>query len=249
MTDFFRGLELELRAASEREPRRPIGIGQVIGMTAATALVVVALAVALTVTGGGEDGSGRITGAPKPDPVGTVIPKSETNYESRAIVVANGRAPISGPWQIEISRTNGERDTNGAMMWPKGYCSWLHLLDPPGPRLGEGGTRSGHCGSPRSLGFEKTPGFSRAQATTTSRPRPKEVLVWGRVPDRAAAVVITAPDGLRIEVEPSDGPKTFPGRYFGIPVTPGHPGARINWLDENGKAGSRGIRLMPPITR
>jgi hypothetical protein len=75
------------------------------------------------------------------------------------------------------------------------------------------------------------------------------VLVWGRVPDRAAAVVITAPDGLRIEVEPTDGPKGFPGRYYGIPVGPGHPGARINWLDANGKPGSRGIALLPPVTR
>ena len=247
MTDFFGALELELRAASEREPRRPIGIGQVIGMTAATALVVVALAVALTVSGGGEDGSGRIMGAPKPDPVGTIIPKSETNYESRALVVANGRAPVTGPWQLEVSRTRGDRAPNGDVLWQPGYCLWLHVLDPPDSM---GSSRSGHCGGPRTLGFRKTPGFSRDQGGLMRvKPRPKEVLVWGRVPDRAAMVVITAPDGLRIEAEPKDGPKTFPGRYYGIPVKPGHPGARINWLDENGRPGSRGIRLMPPITR
>jgi hypothetical protein len=250
MTDFFGALELELRAASQRRPRRPVGIGQVIGVAAAATLVAVALAVAVTVSGGGEGGSGQTTGARKPDPVGTVIPRSKSPYESRALVVANGVAPVTGPWQIEVSRTKGERDTNGAVMWRKGYCSWLHVLDPTDPALrGGAGYRSGHCGSPRSLGFRKTPGFSRAQGMATSKPRPKEVLVWGRVPDRAAMVVITAPDGLRIEVEPSEGPKTFPGRFYGIPVEPGHPGARINWFDKDGEPGSRGIRLMPPITR
>ena len=43
----------------------------------------------------------------------------------------------------------------------------------------------------------------------------------------------------------------FPGQYYAIPVEPvksGLPGARINWLDANGAPGSRGIRLMPPVT-
>jgi hypothetical protein len=86
----------------------------------------------------------------------------------------------------------------------------------------------------------------------TPAPKPEEALIWGRVPDRADKVVITAPDGLRIEVKAEDGPKTFPGRYYGIPVRirrrGEHPGARINWLDADGRPGSRGIRLMPPIT-
>jgi hypothetical protein len=134
-------------------------------------------------------------------------------------------------------------------MWPAGYCMWIRLVDPPD---GGPGPRSGACGSPRTLGFQKTPGFSRHQGgLTTSKPRPKEDLVWGRVPDRATKVVITAPDGLRIEVTPKDGPKNFPGRFYGIPVKTGqgHPKARINWLDADGKPGSRGMKLLPPITK
>jgi hypothetical protein len=248
VSDFFGALELELRHAAERRPRRPVGVGQVIGIVAAAALVAVAFALTMTVRGGGGDESGQVTGSPRPDPVGTVIPEESTPYESDALVVANGRAPVTGPWQIEVSRTKGGRDTEGRAMWPQGYCVTIRLLDPPN---GRPGPSSGFCGAPRSLGFRKTPGFSRYQGASESgnaKP-PKEVLVWGRVPDRAEKVVITAPDGLRIVRKPKDGPKSFPGRFYGIPVSPGHPGARINWLNARGEPGSRGIRLMPPVTR
>ena len=246
MSDFFGALELELRTAGERRPRRPIGVGQALGLVAAAALLVVAVLLTMTVRAGGEGESGQVTGAPKPDPVGSVIPKEGTPYETRALVVANGRAPVTGPWQLEVSRTKGERDTSGAVMWPAGYCFWIRLVDPPD---GRPGARSGSCGSPRTLGFRKTPGFSRHQNLALSRPRPKAELVWGRVPDRAATVVVTAPDGLRIKARPKDGPRSFPGRFYGIQVDTGHPKARINWLDAEGNRGSRGIRLMPPITR
>ncbi len=247
MSDFFGALELELHAAAERRPRRPVSVGQVLGALAGTALVAMAVAVVVAVSGGGDGGdSGQVTGGRAPDPVGTVIPKSETDYETRALVVANGTAPVHGPWQIEVSRTSGERAPDGTMMWPAGYCLWLNVLDPPDKTTGG---RSGHCGSPRSLGFRKTPGFSRAQGPARARPRPNEVLVWGRVPDRATKVVITAPGRRRIAVLPEEGPKTFPGQYYVIPVKPPMPGARINWLDPNGRPGSRGIGLMPPIAR
>lgn len=247
MTDFFSALELELHGATERSPRRAVGFGQAVGALAAVVLVAVAGMLAFTVSGGGEDGGeeGHLAGARQPDPVGTVIPKSNTFYETSALVVANGVAPVSGPWQIEVSRTKGEKDTNGVEMWPAGYCLWLRVLDPPEA----GGGVGGHCGSPRSLGFRRTPGFSRAQGPAPSKPLPKEVLVWGRVPDRAAKVVIAAPGVKRIEVVPTDGPKTFPGRYYVIPVKPPLQGARINWLDSEGERGSRGIGLMPPISR
>jgi hypothetical protein len=245
MNDFFGALELELRAAADRRPGRPFGVGQALGALAAVALVAAAVLVVVAVSGGGE--SARLAGSPpQPDPVGTVIPKDEAKLESSALVVANGVAPVTGPWQIEVSRTKGERDTNGVLMWRRGYCLWFHPLDPPGI---QGAGRSGFCGGPRSLGFRKTPGFSRAQALTTSRPRPKEVMVYGRVPDRAAKVIITAPGTRPIKIEPEDGPKSFPGRFYGIPVKPGLPGARINWYDSEGRPGSRGIGLMPPITR
>jgi hypothetical protein len=246
MTDFFSALELELHAAVTRSPRRRVTIGQALGGLAGAALLAAAVALVVAVSGGGDGHSARVTGAPTPDPVGTVIPKSQSHFETRALVVANGTAPVSGPWQIEVSRTKGERDTHGEVMWRKGYCLWIKLLDPPDPNLRG---PSGFCGGPRSLGFRKTPGFSRAQGVTRSKPPMKEVLVWGRVPDRATKVVITAPGRRDIAVVPKDGPKTFPGRFYVIPVKPPRQGARINWLDSEGRPGSRGIGLMPPISR
>jgi hypothetical protein len=248
MNDFFGALELELRAAAERRPRQRIGLAQAFGALAAAGLVAVAVVLVGAIAGGGDGDTAQVAGARQPDPVGTVIPKGEGNPPRgrRTLVVANGVAPVMGPWQIEVNRTKGQRDTHGQVMWHKGYCLSINLLDPPDRNLRG---RSGFCGAPRSLGFRKTPGFSRAQGVTRSKPPMKEVLVWGRVPDRAEKVVIAAPGHSRIEVVPSDGPKTFPGRFYAIPVKPPMQGARINWLDENGKPGSRGIGLMPPISR
>jgi hypothetical protein len=249
MTDFFSALELELHGAAERRPRRPIGVGQALGAAAALVLLASAVMVALAVVGGGgEDGDGgQLAGARQPDPVGTVIPRGEGRPKMgrQRIVVANGVAPVNGPWQIEVYRTDGERDTSGQVMWRRGWCMWIRLLDPPDRII----TGSGFCGAPKSLGFRKTPGFSRSQTVGRSKPMAKEILVWGRVPDRAALVVIAAPGGKRIELEPADGPDNFPGRFYAIPVKPPLQGARINWLDAEGKRGSRGIGLMPPISR
>ena len=263
MTDFFTALGAELQAASERRPRRPIGVGQALGALAVVVLLGTAVMVAAGVGAGGRDSvdgdRGEFAASPKPDPVGTVLPRGEGNPPRgrQAIVVANGVAPVTGPWQMEVNRTNGERDTSGHVMWRRGWCLWMTLLDPP-KEMGAAGRRSGFCGAPRSLGFRKTPGFSRAQNAMQSRPTPKtvEVLVWGRVPDRAEKVVVSAPNGKRIEVAPADGPESFPGRFYGIPVKvrlrgkrSNWQGARINWLDADGKPGSRGIGMMPPISR
>lgn len=261
MTDFFSALELELHAAAERRPR-PVGLGQALGALTVVVLLAVAVAVAAGVGGGGAGGAenrGEAAAAPKPDPVGTVIPRGEGKPPrgQRTIVVASGVAPVTGPWQMEVSRTKGQRDTDGRVMWHRGWCLWMTLLDPP-KGLAGGVGRSGFCGAPKSLGFRKTPGFSRSQNPVRSKPAPRsqEVLVWGRVPDRAEKVVVSAPNGKRIEVEPTDGPESFPGRFYAIALNvrlrgkrSNWQGARINWLDAAAKPGSRGISLMPPISR
>jgi hypothetical protein len=76
------------------------------------------------------------------------------------------------------------------------------------------------------------------------RVRVREVLVFGRTPERATAVVVTSPK-IRIRTVPQEGPASIRGDFYGITVGPPMEGARINWLDENGRPGSRGIRSMP----
>jgi hypothetical protein len=252
MNDFFGALELELRAAGQRRPRRRIRAAHAAGALAAITLLAAAILVIQVITGGNPAAT---TAAPAPDPVGTVIPKGEGKppREAKSTVLATGTAPVLGPWQMETHWGKALKDPKtGEVYNPAGPCLMLYPLDPPGRTFGA----SGFCGPPSNFGFRKTPGFSRAQFNVPApgrrangeRVRVREVLVYGRVPDRAAKVVITAPGGTRVEVEPTDGPKSIPGRFYGIPLKPGLPGARINWLDKDGKPGSRGIRLMPPVT-
>jgi hypothetical protein len=249
-------LEVQLRdaAAHRRERARRRAIGSL--ATAAGAAVLVSL---LLLGGGDGRRAGDRQGAQerRPEgvlPVGTVIPKGEGTppRESDSTVVATGRAPFAGAWQLEVSRDHGAASPPGE---PGGTCLFLSVLDPPTYEDGtpdpSGG--SGFCGG---LVFRKTPGFSRAQKNVPTLRKlrgrlflPKEVLVFGRVPERARKVVITADPGVRIEVEPDEGANSIRGDFFVIPVKPrlGRH-ATINWLDADGTRGSRGIALQPPIT-
>jgi hypothetical protein len=250
-------LEAQLRdgAARRRERARRRAIGSF--ATAAGAAVLVS---ALLLTSGagerraGDHRAGEERRFHGPLPVGTVIPKGDGTppRESDSTVVATGTTPFAGAWQLEASRNFGGRSRPGV---PRGRCLALTVLDPPAYEDGtpdpSGG--SGFCGA---VGFRKTPGFSRAQKNvpTLRKDRgrlflPKEVLVYGRVPERAGKVVVTADSGIRIEVEPHEGLKSIRGDFFVIPVKPRLGHARINWLDADGGRGSRGIALEPPVTK
>jgi hypothetical protein len=243
-------LEVQLRdaAAHRRERARRRAIGSL-----ATAAGAAVLVWSLLLLGGADERrAGDRQGAQerRPEgvlPVGTVIPKGEGTppRESDSIVVATGTAPVAGAWQLEVSRDHGAASPPGE---PGGRCLFLNRLDLlPGDQF----NLSGDCG-----GLRKTPGFSRYQHNVPTLRKlrgrlflPKEVLVFGRVPERARKVVITADQGVRIEVEPNEGPKSIRGDFFLIPVKPrlGRH-ATINWVDADGIPGSRGIALQPPIT-
>jgi hypothetical protein len=252
MSEFFGALELELREAGQRSPRRRTRPGDVVGVVAAAALLAAVTVVALAVMGGGEE-SRTAPAAVKPDPVGTVIPKGEGSppRPARSVVVATGTAPGVGPWQMEALRSSVLKNPDtGEVYQPAGLrCLSLIPVDPNGRSLGS----VGQCGE-----FARTPGFGRIQVPAVHtrgdseqarRLRRQPVFVFGRLPERAARVVVTAPDGLRLKARPHEGPPGARGDFYAISVRPGHPDARINWLDEHGKPGSRGIELAPPITR
>jgi hypothetical protein len=249
-SDFFGALALELRAAGQRSPRRRTGLGAVIGALAATLLVAAAAVVALLVMRGGDE-STPVLPVAKPDPVGTVILKGQGTppRQRRSVVVATGTSPPIGSWQMEVSRSSALKDPDTGELYQPAGLRCLSLVRVGGPKRQP--KASGQCGE-----FPRTPGFSSMQFPGAPVPhngepgQPRQpVLVYGRAPERAARVVISAPDGLRREVRPLEGPPNARGDFYAISVSPGHPGARINWLDKYGKPGSRGIRLMPPITR
>jgi hypothetical protein len=249
---FFDRLELELRAAAERPPRRLAGWGAA-GRAGAIALAVaVALALALVpavvLLGGNDSGRTPATQQPhghEPAPVGTVIHRGQGNPpgDGNHTVVATGTAPYGGPWQMEVYRSSPLKDPRtGEVYQPDGLpCLELVLLDPPRTA---GVASGGSCGVMR-----RTPGFSRSQLALPPKQRGvKEVLVFGRVPARARAVVLTADGGIRTEVKPYPGPKRVRGDFYLMVVKPKMEHARVNWLDAEGRRGSRGIALQPPAS-
>jgi len=245
-SDFFGALAVELHAAARRSPRRRTRLGDIAGGVAAAALLTAAVLVALTVLGGGDTSEPPSAAASRPAPVGTVIPKGEGTppRQRRSTVVATGTARGIGPWQLEASRSTRLADPeSGEVYQPEGLrCLTIYLLDPPDDQvLGA----SGQCGE-----FPRTPGFSRLQlGPSRRRSGAKPVLVYGRVPRRATAVRILVPGERPVSARLHKGPESSRGDYYAVAVKPPLPGARVNWFGENGRPGSRGIGLMPPITR
>jgi hypothetical protein len=251
-TDFFDRLEGELRRAATRPPRSPAPRG--IAVVAVVLAVGVLALVPIALVGGGSDvrRAPNKTGPALP-PVGTILPKGSGDppRTDPTVVVAQGRTKVAGLWQLEVSRyaAAGPKSKEPAMQ--AGFCLLLYL---PLNRSIGGPSQGGYCG-PGDLGFRGTPGFSRQQTMLPPR-KARVVLVFGRAPARASKIVVTAPSGLRREVEPLPAPpalKRFAGfgaSFYLVVVRPTEAGAgaRINWLDAADRPGSRGIRLMPPLT-
>jgi RNA polymerase sigma factor (sigma-70 family) len=195
--------------------------------------------------GGGQTDEPPMAAGPKPAPVGTVIPKGEGTppRERRSTVVATGTTRGIGPWQLEATRSTRLADPDsGELYQPEGLrCLSFYPLDPDDQYLGA----SSQCGE-----FPRTPGFGRLQSGSM-RPHSgsKPVLVYGRVPRRATAVRILVPGRSPISARLHVGPKSSSSNFYSVAVKPPLPGARVNWFDANGKPGSRGIALMPPIKR
>ena len=254
MTDFFGALEQELAAAAHRRPRRRLDVPAVAGWAGAAVLTSVAVAIAAFFVLSGDPGERTTPPALHPDPVGTVIQKGEGQppRRLRSIVVANGTAPGLGAWQLEFSRSKRwTHPETGEVLEPSGLpcLSLVRVTKRPHGA-------SGYCGR-----FPRTPGFSRAifpgvelhsrredprLHSGHERPRPTELIVYGHVPTRATAVVLTAARGTRIEVEPFPGPRGVPGNFYLLSMSRRMVlDARVNWLDADGRPGSRGIEVSP----
>jgi hypothetical protein len=245
MSDFFMTLELELRGAAERPPRRGPAWAPTMRRLAVAGLVAALLALALVpaiaLLGDGADPANEPGSVPAAAPVGTVIPKGEgTPPRPRdSLVVATGVAPVAGPWQMETTRSTRLADPEtGEEYQPAGLrCLELFLLDPP---EGNGPAGGGQCGE-----FARTPGFGRVQMTVPDLAgQASEILVYGRVPAEASAVVITIDGVRRRSVEPFEGPSQTRGDFYLIPIPPEWETGRVSWLDQNGNEGG-GHALMP----
>jgi hypothetical protein len=249
--DFFDRLELELRAAAERGPRRrPVWAPPartVAAVAIASAVVALVLVPAVAFLGSGSrDEPERVTvdGPPGPLPVGSVVRRGGEEHT----VVATGNAPVAGPWQMEAYESTRLTDPEtGEEYQPAGLpCLGVALL---GPTADAPIQLSGGCGE-----FPRTPGFGRGQISVppggrradTTPIRVKEILVYGRAPEQAASVVLTAEGEVRERVEPFQGPPSVSGDFYLMAIPPDLKNGRVNWLDREGNEGSRGIELLPP---
>jgi hypothetical protein len=232
-TDFFTRLEAELRRAAEHPAptwrRRLPAPGAALAVAAVAGALALALVPLLAVLGGG--GAAPQAPAWRPSPsepprVGEVV---QRDGDTRT-VVATGSTPVGGPWQLE-AYTGSEAEP----------CLNVVLRD-EGIDHGQGGW--GGCGDD-----PRTPGFARLQHSLPNAPGAgpvREVLVYGRVPQAASAVVITVDGEIRERVRPFDGPPGVRGDFYLVAIPPDLTSGRVNWLDGNGRAGSGGIELLPP---
>ena len=232
MSDFFGRLELELREAARRPPRRLPDLRGAPVAAAAVAALALALVPVLVLVGGGDERPPAIEREAETPPRPT-LPNER--------VVATGVAPVAGPWQMLTYESERLADPEtGEEYQPAGLpCLGLYLSDPPQDHSGGLG---GACGE-----FPRTPGFSRLQQTVPNiAGGAREILVYGRAPQDARAITLVVDTSVTRRVEPFEGPPGVPGKFYLMAVSPDLDNGIVNWVDEMGNEGSRGIELLPP---
>jgi hypothetical protein len=154
-------------------------------------------------------------------------------------VVAAGTAPVAGPWHITLHESK-RQVADGDLYEPEGLpCLFLKLLNPPKDTALDGGG----CGVQR-----KSSGFTRDQRTVPAvlGADVEEILVYGRAPEEADTVEISADRGVRLAVKTQEGPASAPGDFWLIATPPGLKNGRVYWIDEDGSARGPAVELLPP---
>ena len=153
-------------------------------------------------------------------PIGSEVPvrphggKAEPERYGPRVVVATGRAPVYGRWQILASRSS------------VGFCEAIQFLDDTAPS----GSVAEGCGRARIPS-------ANAVLPVPGSAKPQETVIYGRVPDDAELVRVSVPALGAKSVGVSDGPSSIPGDWYlvafsGIP----RPGsARVVALDGQGR--------------
>jgi hypothetical protein len=226
VSDFFLKFESELHAAARRElarRRRRRWSWRALGPRR------LAVAIVAIVVGAG-------VAAARTDllPIGSQVPVKDVAtgpYEPKRlgprVVVATGRTPILGRWQMFWSRSSA------------GECEALQFIDERRP--GGGASIGEGCGGPSGL----TVG---ALIPVPGGGTPLETVVHGRAPEDTAAVRVSVPGLGATPVDVQEGPADVPGDWYlaAFPGVPSKGTAKVERLDGHGKP--QGPAADLPIT-
>lgn len=187
--DFFSRYEALLLPAAQEAIEAGRARGKTRRPSARLRATVIALAALLLLVGAAVAASGLL-------PIGREVPvknrggKTEPAHLTGRVVVASGRTPVHGRWQLFWSRSS------------VGDCVALQLLDDRGALgLGEG------CG--RSTRITASALLPIPGAAT-----PVETLIYGRVPDAAREVRVTLPRRGTRTVKTAKGPGDIAGNWY-----------------------------------
>lgn len=159
------------------------------------------------------------------------------------VVVAEGIAPVAGPWRMTISESRGSVTDEGDLYEPEGLPGIeLSLPNPPGARP----QRSGGSGLIRNA-----PGFSRGQTTLragqgTIKDKVLGIVLYGRAPERADHVRIAAAGGVRLLVKTRKGPPGVPGRFWFVATSLKLRDGHMRWVDTSSGEEGPAVAVLPP---
>ena len=159
------------------------------------------------------------------------------------IVVAEGIAPVAGPWRMTIYESRGSVTDEGDLYEPEGLPGIeLSLPDPPRSRPQRGGG---------SGVIRNAPGFSRGQTTLRAgqgsiKDKVLGIVLYGRAPERADQVRIAAAGGIRLLVKTRKGPPGVPGRFWFVATTRKLTDGHMRWVDTSSGEEGPAVAVLPP---
>jgi hypothetical protein len=165
---------------------------------------------------------------------GSIIPAGgpagppENRIGVSQVVLAEGTAPVAGPWRMTTYGSQGVVD-GGQVLEPRGLpCLELSLTNPPRtPLLG-----SSFCG--REIPAEFVASSLSVVDPATGQAR---LILFGTAPEQAANVTLVAEGTGPIRAQVFDGPEGYDGDLWALSIAPGPHDARVEWLRADGTPG------------
>jgi hypothetical protein len=151
-------------------------------------------------------------------------------------VLATGTAPVSGPWQVSSHGSRRIVDKGEVVQAAGLSCLRILLIERPASPLGG----SGYCGTSRPFEIGSLP---------ASDGKDVEVLLWGPAPEAATTVELTARGGVTIRSPTHEGPADFDGDLWVIPAPHTLDGAKVVWLDQEGRPGAPPLEASDELER